>query len=208
MIHAYNEMYLSGVMKNLAALTDMAINAEGLGADEFGKLFASSGVAKKIEHAIPDMLAGKSATEMLALILNKSVNYVNVPMDRTPEYWAGWIMARAQWELDKTFAEILSVMPLSSLIKLYHPYHEADDSKTIDLIRSKFPPKESTLKQIRKSRRLTQEQLSILSGVNLRSIRAYEQGDNDLAKAQGETLQMLAHTLDCTIEEFLQYRIY
>lgn len=204
MIHAYSEIYLSGVVKNLAAMTDIAINAEGLDADEFGKLFASSDVAKKIEHAIPDMLAGKSATEMLALILNKSISYTTVPMDRTPEYWAGWILAKAQWELGKTFSEILSVMPLSSLVTLYHPYHEADDSKTIDLICGKFPPKESALKQIRKSRKLTQEQLALLSGVNVRSIRAYEQGDNDLAKAQGETLQLLAHALDCTIEELLQ----
>ena len=204
MIHAYNEMYLAGVMRNLAALTDLAINAEGLDADEFGKLFATSDVATKIENAIPDMLAGKSATEMLSLILKKDVNYTTVPMDRTPEYWAGWILAQTQWELGKTFAQILSVMPLSSLISLYHPYHEADESKTIDLIKEKMPPKVSALKQIRKQRKLTQEQLAILSGVNIRSIRAYEQGDNDLAKAQGETLQMLAHALDCTIEELLR----
>ena len=65
MIHAYNEMYLYGVMKNLAALVDIAINAEGLDADRFGEMFSSSSVAKKIEHAYPDMLAGKSASEML-----------------------------------------------------------------------------------------------------------------------------------------------
>ncbi len=204
MIHAYNEIYLYCVVKNLAALTDLAINAEKLDPDEFGKMFAVSDVAKKIERAIPDMLAGKSASEMLSIILHKDISYPSVPMDRTPEYWAGWILAKAQWELCKTFAEILSVMPLSSLIALYHPYHEADDSKTVDLIRERFPVKEPALKKIRKSRKLTQEQLALLSGVNIRSIRAYEQGDNDLAKAQGETLQRLAHTLDCTIEDLLQ----
>ena len=203
MIHVYNRMYLAGVMRNLAAMTDLAINAEGLDADEFGELFASSDVAKKIEHAIPDMLAGKSATEMLSLLLNKEVVYTTIPMDRTPEYWAGWVLAKAQWEIGKTFAQILSVMPLSSLISLYYPYHEADESKTINLIRARMPSKASVLKQIRKARKLTQEQLAILSGVNIRSIRAYEQGDNDLFKAQGETLQMLARTLDCSIEDLL-----
>ena len=203
MIHAYSEMYLPGVMKNLAALTDMAINADGLDADEFGTLFVSSDVAGKIEKAIPDMLAGKSATEMLSLILKRDVDYTIIPEDRTPAYWAGWILAKAQWELNKPFSEILSAMPLSSLIGLYHPYHEADDSKTIDLIRKKFPPQESSLKRIRKARNLTQEQLSTLSTVNLRSIRAYEQNKNDIAKAQGETLQMLAQVLDCSIEELL-----
>ena len=138
MSHPYSEIYLSEVMRNLADLMHIAINDEGLDADEFGELFGSSDVAKKIEHAFPDMLAGKSAAEMLALILNKEPKGVIIPMDRTPEYWAGWILAKAQWELNKTFEEILSALPLSSLIALYHPYHEADESKTIDLICGKF----------------------------------------------------------------------
>ena len=54
------------------------------------------------------------------------------------------------------------------------------------------------------ARKATQEQLATLSGVNVRSIRAYEQGDNDITKAQGDTLQMLAKTLDCSIEELLE----
>ena len=57
---------------------------------------------------------------------------------------------------------------------------------------------------IRKKRKLTQEQLAMLSGVNVRSIRSYEQGDNDILKAQGDTLLMLARALDCTVEELLQ----
>ena len=68
MIHAYNEIYLSAVMKNLAALFDIAVNAEEIDADEFGKMFVSSDVARQIENAVPDMLAGKSATEMLSVM--------------------------------------------------------------------------------------------------------------------------------------------
>lgn len=204
MIHAYNEIYLSAVMKNLAALFDIAVNAEEIDANEFGKMFASSDVARQIENAVPDMLAGKSATEMLSVILNKDVEYTLVPMDRTPEYWAGWILAKAQWELNKPFERILNVMPLSSLISLYYPYHEADESKTVELIKQSFPKKESTLKRLRKKRQLTQEQLALLSGVNIRSIRSYEQGENELIKAQGEILQMLANVLDCTIEDLLR----
>lgn len=204
MIHAYNEIYLSGVMKNLAALLDIAINAEKIDADEFGKIFASSDVARQIENAVPDMLAGKSATEMLSRILNKDVEYTFVPMDRTPEYWSGWILAKAQWELNKPFEKILHVMPLSSLISLYYPYHEADESKTVELIKQSFPKEESTLKLLRKKKQLTQEQLALLSGVNIRSIRSYEQGENELIKAQGEILQMLANALDCTIEDLLR----
>ena len=204
MIHAYNELYLATVMRNLAALVDIAINAEGLEPDTFGKMFAESNVAKAIENAVPDMLAGKSATEMLSEILQKDVAYTAVPLDRTPAYWAGWVLAKAQWLLRKSFTEILSVMPLSSLIDMYYPYHEADEQKTIDVIKERFNNGEPKLKALRKKRKLTQEQLAALSGVNLRSIRSYEQQDNEIGKAGGETLQALAQTLDCRIEDLLE----
>ena len=202
MIRAYNEMYLSTVMHNLAALFDMAINAEGLDADAFAHTFSESDVARGVETASPNFLAGKSATEMLMLILDRTVEYTLVPIDRTPEYWAGWVLANAQWYLNKSFKEILSVMPFSKLVGMYYPYHEADEMKTVEKIKASFS-NTSGLKQLRKKRKLRQEDLALLSGVNIRSIRAYEQGKIDIAKAQGETLQMLARALDCSIEDLL-----
>lgn len=203
MIHAYNEIYLNSVMHNLAALFDLAINAEGMDADDFAASFVSSEIAQGIENGVPDILVGKSATEMLMLILDRNVEFDSVPMDRTPEYWAGWILAVAQWELNRSFKEILSVIPFSQLVRMYYPYHEADEKKTVDVIANLFSTA-SPLKLIHQKRKLTQEQLAELSGVNLRSIRSYEQGDNDIGKAQGETLQRLAKSLDCTIEELLR----
>ncbi|MBQ8407449.1 MAG: helix-turn-helix transcriptional regulator [Clostridia bacterium] len=203
MIRAYNEIYLNSVMRNLAALFDMAINAEQFDANEFAQSFASSDVAKGIENGVPDILVGKSATELLSLILDREVEYDSVPMDRTPEYWAGWVLAYAQWSLNRSFEEIISVMPFDKLVRMYYPYHEADERKTVEVIAELFP-KVSALKIIRQKRKLTQEQLALLSGVNVRSIRSYEQGDNEIAKAQAETLQMLAKALDCTIEELLE----
>ena len=202
MIHAYNNIYLNSVMHNLAALFDMAINAEGLDADQFSHVFATSSVASGIENGFPNMLAGKSATEMLMIIIDKDVEYTTVPLDRTPQYWAGWILANAQWYLNKSFKEILDVMPFSSLVSLYYPYHEADEMKTIEIIQKYFP-KTSSLKSLRQKRNLTQEQLALISGVNIRSIRSYEQGENDILKAQGESLLMLSKALGCTIEELL-----
>jgi DNA-binding XRE family transcriptional regulator len=196
-------MYLNSVMHNLAALFDIAINAEELDADEFADRFANSEIASGIEAGVPNILAGKSATEMLMIILDREVDYTVVPVDRTPEYWAGWVLATAQWYLNKSFKDILAVMPFSKLIGMYYPYHEADEMKTVEIIKSYFPSVPA-LKMIRKKRKLKQEELAALSGVNVRSIRAYEQGKNDITKAQGDTLQMLAKALDCTIEELLQ----
>ena len=202
MIHAYNEIYLNTVIKNLAALFDIAINAEGYGEDEFAHIFSKSDIASGIQTGTPDMLAGKSATELLIELTGKDCEYTGIPTDRSPQYWAGWILAYTQWYLNKSFSDILSVMPLSHLVNMYHPYHEADEMKTIEIIQGLFP-NDSSLKRLRQERKLTQEQLAVLSGVNVRSIRSYEQGSNDISKAQVETLMMLAKTLNCTVEELL-----
>ena len=202
MIHAYSELYLNSTMHNLAALFDIAINAEGMDEDEFAGTFANSKIAKGIEAGVPDILAGKSATEMLMIILDREIDYTVVPVDRTPEYWAGWVLAKSQWYLNKSFKDILAVMSFSKLTSMYYPYHEADEMKTVEIIKSHFKS-ESALKIIRKKRKLTQDELALLSGVNVRSIRAYEQGKNDITKAQVDALQMLAKALDCSIEELL-----
>ncbi len=203
MIHAYNEVYLNIVMHNLGALFDIAINALEIDINTFANQFVNSRVASGIEAGTPDMLAGKSATEMLMIILDKKIDDVIVPADRTKEYWAGWILANAQWYLNKSFKEIVSVMPFSKLIALYYPYHEANEMKTIEKIATFFP-QVSTLKTLRQKRKLTQEELALLSGVKVRSIRSYEQGQNELSKAQGDTLLMLAKALDCSIEDLLK----
>ena len=203
MIHAYNEVYLNSVMHNLAALFDMAINALGMDADDFACKFANSKIAHSIEAGVPNYLVGKSATEMLMMILDEEVDDMSIPVERTKEYWAGWVLAKTQWYLNKSFKDIITVMPFSSLTIMYYPYHEADEMKTIEKIEACFSSN-SRLKEIRQKRKLTQEQLSLLSGVNIRSIRSYEQGENDISKAQVDTLQMLAKALDCTIEDLLE----
>ena len=152
MIHAYNETYLNSVMHNLGAVFDIAINALEIKIDFFEDIFANSKIARGIERGVPNILAGKSATEMLMIILEKDIDYNLVPINRTPEYWAGWVLANAQWYLNKTFKEIISVMPLSTLINMYYPYHEADEKKIIEKNKDLFSQVFS-LKMIRKKRK-------------------------------------------------------
>ena len=203
MIHAYNEIYLNNVMHNLSAFFDIAINAIQMDADDIAMRFCESKIASGIENGHPNYLSGKSATEMRSELLEQDIEYNQVPMDRSPEYWAGWVLAYAQWYLNRSFKEIIGVIPFSKLISLYHPYHEASEIKTVERIRSLFPS-ESSLKRIRMQRKLSQKQLAELSNVKLRNIQCYEQGDIDIANAKAETLYALAKVLDCSIEDLLK----
>lgn len=59
------------------------------------------------------------------------------------------------------------------------------------------------LREIRKSRRLTQRELAQRSGVNFRSLQDYEQGHKKLMSASGDILLRLSTVLGCTTEELL-----
>lgn len=60
------------------------------------------------------------------------------------------------------------------------------------------------LKRYREDAGLTQAELAKRSGVNIRMIQKYEQGDRDLNKASGETLYRLATALGYEAGELIQ----
>lgn len=59
------------------------------------------------------------------------------------------------------------------------------------------------LKEKRMQRKLSQSQLAKESGVSLRMLQKYEQGDRDIKKAQAETVYKLAKALNCKMEELI-----
>ncbi len=203
MYRAYSDMYLYDVMRNLAGFFDIAVNDLNMDADEIASLFSSSNIASGIEKGNPLYLSGKSSTEMLEELLEKEVEFTVIPMERSEEYWAGWILAYAQWYLDRPFKDILETISFSRIVSLYNPYHEADEMKTVELIENMMYPVPQ-LKKLRKLSGLSQKQLSDLSGVKLRTIQAYEQGELDIFKAEGSTLYALAKTLGCSMEELIR----
>ena len=60
------------------------------------------------------------------------------------------------------------------------------------------------LKRIRTEEGLSQSKLAEASGVNLRMIQHYEQGEKDINRAEGMRLYQLAKALGCTIEDLLE----
>lgn len=62
----------------------------------------------------------------------------------------------------------------------------------------------TNLKRIRKESGLTQSQLAEASGVNIRMIQHYEQGQKPINSAEAFTVYKLAKSLGCTIEDLLE----
>ena len=202
MIRAYDEYYLDMARDKLGCMFELAVYIEHMDVDTFAERFLQSSLSKAIEKGDPVYLAGKSADELLALILHKEPEEHEMNMYASPEYWLGYQLAYIQWYLNKPFSEIIKAYKASQLLADYFPYHEMDETKIIELIKSHLN-NECPLKTWRKKRNLSQSELSRISGVPLRTIKAYEQKKLDITKAQADTLYILSRTLDCSMEELI-----
>lgn len=203
MIHAYDEYYLDMAQRKFGSMFEIAVYQGKLTVDEFAEKFIKSYTSKAIEEGNPIYIAGKSANELLGLVLGEQATESEQNMLASPEYWVGWILAYTQWYLNKSFADIIKAYPCSKLLLNYFPYHEMDESATVELIQ-KSMPHECTLKTWRKKWQLSQTELASISGVPVRTIKAYEQEKLDISKAQADTLYKLARTLNCTIEDLIK----
>lgn len=204
-IHAYNEIYLGNAMENLAAMMDYGINRTGLRASLFFSRFITSGIAEQIEKGNPKYIAGYSGHELADMVIALSGGGPVVKeapyeaLERSPEYWAGWVLAYYQWKSNRSFAEMQkNGLDISKVIAMYHPLHEADPEKFVDVAESiilKNRVNRNIIKEARIRMKLTQKELAAASGVSLRMIRAYEQKMQDISKAEYGTVTRLAKTL-------------
>jgi DNA-binding transcriptional regulator YiaG len=200
-------------MNNLGDMVEYAVCDMGYDPDQFFEWFISSGIATKFEKGNPKYVTGMSGFELAeAVLTTTNVKYKRIEPTyieyKGREYWGGWILAYYQWFTGKRFEDIVKGgLPLSSVISMYI-LHEADESKFVEqaneiLDRNKQNNK-SKLQQIRKARGFTQQQLSEESGVTLRMIQLYEQGQNDIEKAQVHVVLRLAKALGCDVEDLLR----
>jgi len=130
-------------------------------------------------------------------------------IDKSAEYWAGWILAYYQWFSARRFIDMKkNGLTMEYLRYLYPTLHEADQSKFVaiadQIIKKNSAAGVSNLKRIRKASGLTQKKLAEKSGAGLRMIQLYEQRKQDINKTQAATLSRIAHVLGCSVEDLLE----
>ena len=213
MMNAYNELYLDDAMNNLGDMVEYAVCDMGYDPDQFFAWFISSGIASKFEKGNPKYVTGMSGFELAeAVLTTTNIRYNRIEPTyieyKGREYWGGWILAYYQWFTGKRFEDIVKGgLPLSTVFSMYI-LHEADESKFVEhaneILNRNKQNKKAKLHQIRKARGFTQQQLSEASGVTLRMIQLYEQGQNDIQKAQVHVVLRLAQALGCDVEDLLE----
>lgn len=210
---SYSESYLNDARKNLGDMIEYAVLDLGLDPDKFFGYFISSGIAEKFGNGNPKYIAGMSGLELAENVLaSQGFVYESRFIYHTDfkgvEYWAGWIYAYYQWEKGRRFEDLVKDgLTLSRVFSMYI-LHEADESKFVDaadkIIEQNKKNRMSKLAKIRKARGLTQAELAKNAGITVRMVQLYEQRQNDIRKAQVDTVLALSKVLGCDIEDILE----
>lgn len=138
MARAYNKTYLKGAMHNLAVMLDCGVRKYGYTINDFYNKFLESNVSKQISRGNPRYLAGLSGVELADIVAQYSGKEISPRNDGSytvgPEYWTGWVLAYYQWRSKRSFAFMQRKgLGANEVIKMYHPLHEADLMKFVDV---------------------------------------------------------------------------
>ena len=208
MTHAYSQLYLNKSSRAVGNMLHDAVLEFEMDGTDFLKRFIQSDVAEQIENGNPKYIAGKSGLELFLEVIEKTTGQTYTTdliesYDRSDVYWVGWMLTQYQWYSGRTFKSILDTISYDELIGLYRTLHEADIQKSYEVLDAHFSQSDSKLKTARKYCGLTQKALAKESGVSLNTIRAYEQKNKDLNKAQFDIVMRLAKALKCDVSELL-----
>lgn len=211
MIHAYDNVYLDKARSALARMLDFAVYDLHYTITAFFELFLTSGVSARFEQGDFTLLAGMSGVELAYEVLERSgITAKRIrpryTANRSEEYWVGWALAYYQWETSLSFSQIIHYIPIADIQALYTPYHEMDirhfAEKMNELYRNAQP--QTNLKRLRQKAGLSQKELSLASGIPVRTIQQYEQRQKNINKAQVEYLCLLSRALFCEIEDLTE----
>ncbi len=214
MIRAYEETYLNDAMNTLGDMLDYAVNDCGYPLEPFYSDFLVSGVSGAFAKGNPKYVAGMSGPELVSEVLyrtrgSRSSVLASEEIEKSPEYWTGWVLAYYQWYTTHSFSYLQrrGLTPTRVLL-MYSTLHEADVSKFVDvanhILEKNRLSEESNLKRIRVANGLTQKALSELSGVSLRMVQLYEQRRQDIRRAEAETILRLSRVLGCEVQDLFE----
>ena len=213
-IRAYNELYIESAQRVLGDAFDFAIVTLCINPSDYEKMLISSDAMLQFEAGNPAYVCGINGCQLTRTILTQSgYTFHDCPdemyIDKSPEFWCGWILAYYQWYTDRHFKEILSTVGISDLLKMYPVYHETDVQNFISEINKRiemlYPL--TRLRMYRENCNLSQSELAKLSDVSLRQIQMFEQRQRDINKTGAITLYKLSKALHCNMDDLIEVEV-
>lgn len=207
-MNAYDRCYLEQARNSLGRMLDYAVYELKYDLEVFWQMFLASPVAKQFEYGWVSILAGRSGVELALMVTGQDGEYAepHFAQWKSEEYWTGWALAYYQWKSGMSFVQITELVPIGEIRMLYAPYHEMDIRQFCDRMNEMFNARKqvTNLKRKRLAVGLSQSALAGNTGIPVRTIQQYEQGQKNINKARAEYLIALARALYCAPEELLE----
>ncbi len=203
MIRAYSEMYLSDARRTLAGSFDAAVYTYGYELPEYFHFFINTSYSTKFETGDPFVISGMSGIELAQRVISQYTGEEiwKDPVfndDRSPEYWTGWAMSYYQWYSGCTFKTLNEEVPIETILNMYPKYHEMDITQFNDRINElrSAARNVSYLKTYRERLGYSQSEVASLTGIPLRTLQQYEQGQKSINRARADYIISLANVLN------------
>ena len=208
MICSYDENLLYKAQTSMAHMLDVAVRLYGSDLTDFYNMFLESEYPACIERGDSTVVAGMSGHELAYAILRKHNDIKLQDQDfvvgRTREYWIGWSLSYYQWISTRSFKYINTLVSIPEMYSMYPKYHEMDISQFVDRINEiDTDRKKQALKRLRKYAGLSQRELADRTGIPIRTIQQYEQGQKQLSHARVDVVVRLSRALYCKIEDII-----
>ncbi|MDO4502831.1 MAG: helix-turn-helix transcriptional regulator [Coriobacteriia bacterium] len=214
---AYDEAYVDHARTVMGSMLQTAVRELGVPLVDFYAMFLASPVCVEFERGNPAVVAGRSGAE-LALQIVQDAGHQDVVrfalasgrlgrVTPTAEYWAGWALAYYQWASELSFARIEAAVAIGEVAAMYDGYHEGGLLAFCEEMDRRYAlaMPQSRLKALRILAGISQNDLSLISGVPVRSIQQYEQRQKNINKAGLQTACALARALGCRPEDLLEH---
>lgn len=210
MLMAYPQCYIDDFSDTFGYMFQYVSEDCGIDTDDFFDWLIVSKVARQIQLGNPKYVAGMSGPDIAREVFIKTFGR---EFDVEPKYhtvqgvdfWSGSMICYYAWQSGMSFAQLRSYGIKPSVInKMYIQNRNNKGQFVADVMGIVEKNKSSSaLAYFRKMMNMTQKELAESSGVPLRMIQLYEQGQNDLAHAKAEYVLKLANTLKCTVAQLL-----
>ena len=208
MMNAYDKSYLERARTSFGRMLDYAVYDIKYDLAEFWEMFLSSRISKQFEQGEASVLAGKSGVELALLVCGREKDYEQPRFSegKSVEYWLGWALAYYQWRTCLTFSEITEFIGINEIKLMYSPYHEMDIRQFCDGLSEIYIERrqQTNLKRRRLAAYLSQAQLAGITGIPVRTIQQYEQGQKDINRARAEYVIALSRALYCEPRQLLE----
>lgn len=206
-MYAYDESYVEGAMIRLGDMIEYACLDMKYDPDSFFKMFIMSGIARRFEIGDVSIIAGRSGPELAQMIFTSVEHVIDFKEPtwreyRSDLYWCGWVLAYFQWYEKKTYKEIWNAISIRMMQKMYPTLHEADISKTVDIMCSMLlPKKKSQVQTLRLIRGMTQQELADEAHMTVSQLQRLEYGERKVEKLSLKTALALAEALGVDVSE-------